>query len=47
MLSLWLVLDRYFRACEHAYNLLETTFLPLFYQSDDVSTCKDKFIDVS
>ena len=26
-----------FRACEYAYNLLERTFLPLFYQSDDVS----------
>ena len=26
------------RAYEHAYNLLESTFLPLFYQSDDVST---------
>lgn len=23
------------RACEYAYNLLESTFLPLFYQSDD------------
>ncbi|KAJ7386263.1 Sorting nexin-14 [Desmophyllum pertusum] len=23
------------KACEYAYNLLETTFLPLFYQSDD------------
>ncbi|CAH3137132.1 unnamed protein product [Pocillopora meandrina] len=26
------------KACEHAYNLLETTFLPLFYQSDDYFT---------
>ena len=26
-----------FRAYEHAYNLLENTFLPLFHQSDDVS----------
>jgi hypothetical protein len=27
-----------FRAYEHAYNLLENTFLPLFHQSDDVSS---------
>lgn len=26
-----------YRAYEHAYNLLEKTFLPLFHQSDDVS----------
>lgn len=26
-----------FRAFEYSYNLLERTFLPLFYQSDDVS----------
>ncbi len=30
-----------FRAYEHAYNLLENTFLPLFHQSDDVSSHND------
>lgn len=33
----WNVGNCPFRAYEHAYNLLECTFLPLFYQSDDVS----------
>ncbi|CAH1794558.1 unnamed protein product [Owenia fusiformis] len=33
-----------FRAYEHAYNLLENTFLPLFHQSDDYYTmlCGDR-----